>query len=227
MKCPCTEQVSGTYYINVRGYGQAQGGFSVSISAASQDRPCQGGVTMNEPLATISFMPAGGTQDSQTCMWRVTCPSPNMHVELSFSRFDTEAFFDSVTLSDGTTQFGTELAVLSGSLAGLPSRDFSSVGQSMLVTFSSDESVAGLGFEANYQCSTSSPPPPPLPPPPPPPTAHSFTAVVANGQMVRGMFSQIYGSIVALIFACLSHTVLLENRASDRLRRSLVPVPSF
>ena len=141
---------------------------------------------MSEPLATISFMPAGGTEDDQTCMWTVTCPSPRMHVEISFSRFDTEQYFDSVTLNDGTTQAATQLAVLSGSLAELQGRDFRSVGQSMLITFTSDESVTGLGFEANYVCSTASPPPPPLPPPPPPPSPHSFTTIATNGQMTSG-----------------------------------------
>jgi hypothetical protein len=180
--CP----VSGTYYINIRGYGASTGTFQVSISAPSQDSPCGGGVTMNEPLATISFMPEGGTEDDQTCVWTISCPNPRQHVELSFSRFDTEAYFDSVTLNDGTTQSATELATLSGSLNELPSRDYRSFGQSLLITFASDESVTGLGFEANYVCSSSSPPPPPVPPPPPPPTAHSFTSVAATGQMFPG-----------------------------------------
>lgn len=180
--CP----TSGTYYISVRGYGGDQGSFEVSISAASQDNPCSGGVMMHETMATISFMPNGGTQNDQTCMWMISCPNPRMHIELSLSRFDTESYFDSVTLRDGSDTAAPELATLSGSLSDLPARDYSSTGSAMTVVFASDSSVTGLGFEGNYLCSSVAPPPPPVPPPPPAPSQHSFVDAMANGQPIPG-----------------------------------------
>ena len=180
--CPRT----GTYYVNVKGYGGSTGNFQVSVSAPSQEDPCGGGVTMNEQLATVSFMPQGGTQNDQSCTWAITCPQQFMHVELTFSRFDTESYFDTVTVFDGADADATQMGSLSGALSDLPTRDYHSAGPNMFVEFVSDDSITGLGFEANYICSSSQPPPPPEEPPPPPPGVHSFVTVATDGTTSQG-----------------------------------------
>ena len=56
--CPAT----GTYFINVYGYGGATGTISLSVTQAEQaNDPCSGQAELEERNAVISFTPQGGT----------------------------------------------------------------------------------------------------------------------------------------------------------------------
>merc|ERR1719424_1374291 len=60
---------------------------------------------------------------------------------------------------EGTVATGTLLGTLTGTLPDDPNaRHFEATGQSMLVEFTSDASVGGNGFEAQYSCAHTVPP---------------------------------------------------------------------
>jgi cubilin len=68
-------------------------------------------------------------------------------VQLSFSAFSTESCCDRVQVYDGTTTSATRIGNFSGST--LPT-SVTSTGNALLVTFTSDFSVTGAGFTANW-----------------------------------------------------------------------------
>ena len=104
-------------------------------------------------------------------------------IELTFTRFDTEAGYDFVTVYEyaGESQYGVhtwEMLSAEDKLSGsnLPPV-FRTTGErdALLVTFTSDGLIQGKGFYATYRQVSSqggsvvsivSPPPPPPPPPP-------------------------------------------------------------
>jgi hypothetical protein len=188
--CP----VTGIYSILVRGYLQATGTFTLTVTETGGGHgatgaggdPCRDGAVMTESAAVISFEPAGGTDANQDCTWSITCPASTDVVTLLFRHFDTELNYDTVTLYNGAefkvsgsaAGSASNLTViagaasLSGSLAQFHTRQFNSDGQSMTIQFRSDNSIGGDGFSASYLCGLPPPPPPVvLPPPPPPPCA--------------------------------------------------------
>ena len=98
------------------------------------------------------------------CSWAITCPNIEDVVTLVFNVFETEAGHDLVTVYDGASKDGATMTALSGSLYELESRQYTSSGKSMTLTFTSDESIGSDGFQASYLCSFAPPPPPPPPP---------------------------------------------------------------
>lgn len=156
--CPA----DGTYYINVKGFGGAVGTFAVGVTLAGGGGgggagggipggdPCAGGITFTADSATVSYTPEGGTLDSTRCQWTISCP-PGNTVDMSFARFSTEAYFDTVSLYDGG-EGGESLGSLSGDLARLPQREYYSTQNVVLVEFVSDASVGANGFEMVYAC---------------------------------------------------------------------------
>ena len=81
--CP----VSGTYFVNVKGFSGDTGTFTIYVdqdSAQHGGDPCDGGTVMMEQAATISFMPPGGTEDDQQCSWQIRCLGPNEGVHINF-----------------------------------------------------------------------------------------------------------------------------------------------
>lgn len=148
--CPET----ATYYVNVKGFGGSIGTFTVGVTlagAANQGGdPCNGGITFNANSAAVRYTPEGGTLDSVTCRWTIQCPADNT-VDMSFTRFSTETYFDTVTLYDGADD-GASLGALSGELANLPQREFFSTQNEVLIEFVTDASVGARGFEMDYAC---------------------------------------------------------------------------
>ena len=147
-----TCEATGTYYINVKGFGGAIGTFTIGVTPAGGGGgdPCVGGVALTAPAATVSYTPAGGTLDSTTCDWTITCAAGES-VDVSFTRFATESYFDTVNVYDGG-QGGNNLGSLSGDLADLPKRDFLAGSGSVLIEFISDASIGADGFELVYAC---------------------------------------------------------------------------
>eukprot|EP01043_Picozoa_sp_COSAG02_P022592 COSAG02_NODE_1179_length_14040_cov_8.036439_1_plen_1312_part_00 len=147
--CPET----ATYYINVKGYGGSVGTFTVGVTANEGGDPCSGGVTFVANSAVVRYTPEGGTLDSTTCRWTIQCPADNT-VDMSFTRFSTESYFDTVTLYDGG-QGGESLGSLSGELSNLPQTEYYTTQNQVLVEFTTDASVGANGFEMNYACAGS------------------------------------------------------------------------
>jgi hypothetical protein len=197
--CPA----DGTYYIMVKGYGSSTGSFQ--LTATSSDNadsgaastkladPCStAGATLGPPLtrASVSFMPDGGTQDDIDCKWAISCPS-NTIPTLSFSEFETESDYDFVKVYDGASTTARLIDQMSGSLTDLRQTTMTATGSSMTVEFTSDGSVGGRGFDAQYRCDSPHPPPPPpdYGPPPPPPrgqAASTMHIITADGTQIDG-----------------------------------------
>lgn len=83
--------------------------------------------------------------------WLIT-PENNMPISLSFTRFETEADHDFVRIYDGGSPDSPLLAEFSGTLLN-PDTLISASGDSIWVSFSSDEQNQAGGFEATY-CTT-------------------------------------------------------------------------
>ena len=149
--CPA----DGTYFINVKGFSGATGTFMVSVTMAGGDTggdPCgEGGITFHAPAASVSYTPEGGTLDDTDCMWTIVCGA-GQQVDMSFTRFSTEEYFDMVSIYDGTRD-GDSIGSLSGELSDLAKKDFVSTQSSVVVEFITDASIGADGFEMQYACS--------------------------------------------------------------------------
>ena len=197
--CP----VDGTYYIMVKGYGSSTGAFQLIARSSDSGSgsgsagteladPCSGsGATLGPPLtrASVSFMPDGGTQDDIDCKWAITCPGNTMPT-ITFSEFETESDYDFVKVYDGATTRARLIDQMSGSLTDLRYTTLSATGSTMTVEFTSDGSVGGRGFDAQYRCGTAqAPPPPPPSTPPPPPRGQADSTmhlITADGTQIDG-----------------------------------------
>ena len=168
--CP----TDGTYYVTVSPYfiGGEIGRFQVKVTEATAgdaDDPCNGGVTFTGmPAATISFVSSNSAH--MLCDWVVQC-DPGQTISVHFSQFSTEMSVDTVNLYNGPTENDHKIrgGNLSGELADLPTADFVSTAEAMLIAFTSDASVGDTGahgFQLDYTCvdATAPPPPPPAPP---------------------------------------------------------------
>ncbi|CAH1799262.1 unnamed protein product [Owenia fusiformis] len=96
----------------------------------------------------------GKYPDWQDCHWFIELEDPSMAVELTFTVFDLEyierCLFDNVKLIDGVD--GTSLSeALCGQLNDLPQVTYYSNSHKLEVIFTSDSSINGLGFLANFQ----------------------------------------------------------------------------
>jgi hypothetical protein len=94
------------------------------------------------------------------CTWLLTCTDRAAVPLLTFSSFNTETNFDFVTVYRGTEASDS---IIGGPWSGqsIPDAVAGDAGSSMLVEFTSDESVARDGFVASYSCTTEAVPPPP------------------------------------------------------------------
>ena len=152
-----TAPATGTYFVMVHAYEASQtGGFNVRIAPASGN-PCQGGITLNAPSAVISFMPDGNYQDDAQCDWSIDCSDANGGVgampSLTFTRLDTEAVYDVVSLYDGSDPVA--VVELSGALADATQTNFVATSTFYHLQFTADASVGGAGFEVRYNCGAS------------------------------------------------------------------------
>lgn len=149
-----TAPASGQYYVMVHAYEETQtGGFYVRITPASGN-PCDGGITLTASSAVISFMPDGDYEDDAQCQWRIDCSDSDAFPSVTFTRLDTEAQYDFVSVYDGSNLVPT--ARLSGELADATQTNFVGTSPYMHLEFTADQSVAGAGFEVRYHCGSGS-----------------------------------------------------------------------
>ena len=159
-----TAPSTGSFYIAVRGFDPSQhGGYSLTLASGSSPTGpggacAPGGSTLSNGHGSISFT-GDQYQNSATCDWHITCPQAGTRASVTFRRLDVEQGFDHVNMYEGTTAQGTQLGSLTGSLPDDPSqRSIHATGPTMLVEFTSDASVTGGGFEAQYSCVRSATP---------------------------------------------------------------------
>ncbi len=108
---------------------------------------CNGGNQLT--AATGSFTDGSGTNNygnNSLCYWLITPPCATS-VTLSFSSFNTELGYDSLTVYNGSNTFAPLLLSTSGN--SLPSNITATSGQ-MLVVFTSDYLIKYPGFAASY-----------------------------------------------------------------------------
>ncbi|MBL4708063.1 MAG: CUB domain-containing protein, partial [Flavobacteriales bacterium] len=86
--------------------------------------------------------------DNTDCEWLIQTTTPNMLVRLTFSRFNTESGFDTLTIYDGISTSDPILGTYSGNT--IPAAILSTGGD-MLVSFKSDGSITANGWRALYQ----------------------------------------------------------------------------
>lgn len=124
---------------------------------------CTGGSLLMQDSGSISFTDSYDT--NAQCSWTITCSNPRQVPTLIFSSFDTETNFDFVNLYAGTATTGVGIVEpMSGHSMPDPAA-ISSTQQSMTLVFTSDGSVAGPGFAADWECAA---PGRPVTPPSPP-----------------------------------------------------------
>ena len=105
--------------------------------------PCSGGIQLVGG-GDVDF--TGGYNDGMSCQWTLTCAGT---MTLDFTAFSTEANFDFVTVNDGPDNASPVLYFGSGSYTG---GQLVSTGGTLRIEFTSDGSVVGEGFFANFQC---------------------------------------------------------------------------
>jgi cubilin len=123
-------------------------GFAASwTTLPPTDGNCSGSVTLTANSGTFSDgSGASNYPNNANCSWLIQ-PANGGRVQLSFSAFSTESCCDRVQVYDGTTTSATRIGNFSGST--LPA-SVTSTGNALLVTFTSDFSVTGAGFTANW-----------------------------------------------------------------------------
>ena len=119
------------------------------------------------------------------CTWLLTCTNRAAAPLLGFSNFNTEAEYDFVTVYRGAE--ASEPNIVGGPWSGssIPGAVAGDAGSSMLVEFTSDESVARDGFVASYSCTTE-----PVPPPPPSACVEPGATVVDSAVIDQSMYFQ-------------------------------------
>lgn len=84
--CPTT----GSYTIEVYGFANSIGSFTLTVTEAMNGPCAPGGITLLEPVLEIAFQPVGGTGTNQVCIWSIIC-RPDQLVTVHFEEFETEA----------------------------------------------------------------------------------------------------------------------------------------
>jgi len=122
---------------------------------APPDDPCNGGATIvgtenRDILTEIDFPMVGDSYpNSAHCTWTLTCTDPSTIASLSFQSLQSESNFDYVTVSDDD---GNILLQKSGSFVSEEQIRPSSSSGDLTLSFTSDSSVSGRGFEASFFC---------------------------------------------------------------------------
>ena len=94
--------------------------------------------------------PFNDYKNNSYCTWYIHPPTTNQNIILTFDEFNTEANKDIVTIYNGSSTTDSVLAKFSGST--IP-KNIESVGNNMLIVFTSNDSITGSGFHANYSLS--------------------------------------------------------------------------
>jgi hypothetical protein len=93
--------------------------------------------------------PSANYTDNQSCSWLIAPDDSVQSISLNFRRMMTEESADIITVYDGSTTSSPVLGTFSGNTLP-PSFNLFTTGPCMLVTFSSNASVTGNGFLAQY-----------------------------------------------------------------------------
>ena len=164
--CPA----DGMYRVLVHGYDISQTGDfrfaveQVAVTGGAGD-PCATIANLNINGAVINFIGNPEYYEDSLCDWRIQCTQGPITV--TFDQFDTERDYDFVSLYTCTTASCdprggdpasdptmTLLDEVSGRMADMPTTTFTTDPSvsTLLLEFSSDESINGDGFEASYTC---------------------------------------------------------------------------
>ena len=156
----------GDYMLVIEGYASQEGVYSVAMSCrrsgdAAPPPPsgavaCDGGGDYLVDSGVVDKTQGYG--HGHDCNWYLSCSDPAASPILTFSRFNTEANFDYVTVYDGDNNNAAQLGRFHGETLPDPVQ---SHGNNMLVRFTTDASIAREGFLASFICTTTSLPPPP------------------------------------------------------------------
>ncbi|OWY23806.1 PKD domain-containing protein [Sphingobacteriales bacterium UPWRP_1] len=147
-----TFSAAGTYTVSLTAYNNCavpplQQTTTQTITLQSYS-PCSGNSTYTGCTGTVTD--GSGTQNynnNQSCSWLIA-PTGASNVTLTFSAFNTEAGYDFVRVYNGPNASYPLLGSYAG--ASLPASVNS--GPNMYITFTTDESITGAGFTANYTC---------------------------------------------------------------------------
>lgn len=88
--------------------------------------------------------------NNMTCNWLLSPPGA-LNITLTFTSFNTEAGYDFVNVYDGNSAAATLLGSFSGTAIPAP---ITSSGGALYIRFTTDQSVVGGGFSANFTCTT-------------------------------------------------------------------------
>ena len=161
-ECPS----SGTYFVMARGYGSHTGSFTLEVAESTS---C-GGRGSGDSLTGEGSITHTSYADGESCAWVIQC-SGSQHPMLTVTSLGTESCCDHVDIYDGS--WTTRMGHLSGSLASQSQTEFHATGNQLAVEFTSDGSITGNGFVAEYNCNS--------PPPPPPDPCEGFQCNAPHG----------------------------------------------
>jgi Zn-dependent metalloprotease len=136
------------YGVNSKEYQSVRSAWYAVGIGSNPNSFCDGVTELNAPRDSFGD---GSLQaeyeNNSNCTWKVQ-PRGADSVQLSFTEFDTESFYDTVIVYDGPTKNSSRLLVWWGEK--LPPTITSSAG-ALTVEFKSDGSVTDSGWEANYK----------------------------------------------------------------------------
>lgn len=115
----------------------------------------------------------GDLLNNQECSWTLTCSQSDTVPYLSFRRFDLEASWDYLYLYDGSSTAGVPAVTLHGTRRPEDIPNFLGAGATVRAHYTSDGSINGGGFEAQFRCVD----PSTIPPPPPDPCTTGITLI--------------------------------------------------
>ena len=122
-------------------------GFEATVTCVTH--PCAGDGEVIAGGGSVDYPPGDGNYlGDKTCKWILTCQDNSVPL-VTFTDFATELGYDFVNAYDGISTDSDRVARMSGDDVPGPILFRSSEG---LLEFSSDQSVAALGFEANVGC---------------------------------------------------------------------------
>ena len=149
-----TAPATGTYTVNVDGFGGQTGDFSLEVTSmggggGGGGNPCQGGLTLTEGSGVIDFDDTGIL--SSTCDWLIRCTRGD-GISIDFETLSVENNFDFVSVYDGNAPSAdSQLVHVSGRQA--PDH-LETQSREALIEYTSDGSVSQGGFSVSYRCGT-------------------------------------------------------------------------
>lgn len=145
-----TALADGQYLVQVEGASPTDtGDYSLSLTASGG--PCSPGgqvIDATQAGSILFYDQSGPPAGVARCEWHLTC-GVGQTVVLTFGRFDTEQGYDFVNVYDGVS----DANALIGSYSGSTAPTVGLTGSTMLMTYISDETIGGHGFDAQFSCS--------------------------------------------------------------------------